>query len=348
MTIDTKVLRSNNAVMEAFNELRLDQEVRDRAKYLDAALEAATSSNGQLLNKLYRDIIEHSDIDFGKVPDSKGDITRYYYYTQMSDTINVLNKLTRGTSLEESVNMKLLNRFHNMILDLRGDFEFGFRSGTEFLKVTYNLYVMTLYELIEVCLCDYTDYLKSTIDSNNSTKSKRVAKSRMIVENASSIIKYYDDGTWKKIMTQMRADGGNFLGMQNIDWSQGAALLGKHPMFTKVVGGVAVTIAAIIAVLWIVRKITYYFYAGRQKFADYASGQAAILRANMSSEKEADAYAAQKKILDGLENAAAVADARMERTAKTADKVIHEENKAKYAPAELKEPLGSSSGYELI
>lgn len=348
MTIDEKVLRSNSAVMEAFQELRVDQDISDRAKYLDLALEAATSSNGQLLNKLYRDILEHSDIDFGKVPDSKGDITRYYYYSQMADTINVLNKLTNGTPLEDSANLKLMNRFHNMILNLRGDFEFGFRTGSDFLKTTYNLYVMTLYELIEVCLCDYTDYLKSTAKTDNGTKSKRVAKSRMVVENAMGIMRYYDDGTWKKIMTQMRSDGGNFLGFQDVDWSAGADILGKHPTFVKVVGGIGVTIAAIIAILWAIRKITYYFYSSRQKFSDYAAGQAAILKANMSSEREADAYAAQKKILDSLETAAAVADARMDRTTKAAEKAIHEANKEKYAPAEIKSPENSISGYELI
>lgn len=348
MTIDEKALRSNSAVMEAFQELRLDQDVSDRAKYLDLAMEAAASPNGQLLNKLYRDILEHSDIDFGKVPDSKGDITRYYYYNQMADTINVLNKLTAGTPLEDSANMKLMNRFHNMILNLRGDFEFGFRSGSDFLKITYNLYVMTLYELIEVCLCDYTDYLKETVKSDNGTKSKRVAKSRMVVENALGIMRYYEDGTWKKIMTQMRSDGGNFLGLQDIDWSGAAGILGKHPTLVKVVGGIGITIAAIIAILWAIRKITYYFYSSRQKFSDYATSQAAILKANMSSEKEADAYAAQKKILDSLENAAAIADARIDRTTKAAEKAIHESNKEKYAPAELRAPISSAGGYELI
>ena len=91
-------LRDNSIVMESFHEMAISQEGRDRIKYIDIVTEAFANPTKQagLLNKLFNEVQKVEAIDFGKIPDSKGDLTKYAYYHQMYQCIEVLNDLVEG------------------------------------------------------------------------------------------------------------------------------------------------------------------------------------------------------------------------------------------------------------
>jgi hypothetical protein len=91
----------DNLALEAFVDIRNDQPPKDRLHYFDVVLESSEDTRGTLIQKLYVDIISKSNIDFGKIPDSKGDLTKYEYYNEISESIGALNKLVDSAKSDE-------------------------------------------------------------------------------------------------------------------------------------------------------------------------------------------------------------------------------------------------------
>lgn len=325
-------LKANDVVMEAMFELKIDQPISDRMTYVDSVLEATvnTSTQSQLVMKLYQDIMKHANIEFGKIPDSKGDLSRYYYYPQMMDTIEVLNKLYSEKATTHP-NMKMLNRLHDLLLALRGDFEFGFKINNEFIQLTYNILVMSLNEMINICVYDYTSNITNGIGLGklpvNSVKS---TNSRKFTNYVDKFIKSYDKGEWAQIMHQFRTDASNFLGaggMANAMQAVGKVVLPVIRTSGKI-------LAIMIALLVLIRFLTYFFTASRNRLADYAKLQAEVIRANMSAEGETG-YEAQQKTVKFLDGVATVLYGKGQKAEQDAERMMHETNKEEFTKKEL-------------
>ena len=187
-------------VMESFYDMRNAQDPKDRLHYFDVVLEGSAETNAVLLQKLYTDIISRSNIDFGTIPDSQGALIKYKEYKLMSQSMSHLNELYEGNLSEEVV---MMNKIHDMIITCRKDYELGYKFDIEIIKIAYCTAVMTLFELINICILDYTKKLRS--DKGISFDFGKVKKKDLLfIRGAKSLLHAYEGGQWNALMTEIR------------------------------------------------------------------------------------------------------------------------------------------------
>ena len=200
---------ANNKMLCGYlTAMQCDQDVRDRRHYVETALEALSQPGTQavMLNKLFKELTKVESIDFGLIPDSKGDITKYKYYYQLCDMMDLLRKYMEGETTE---NFQTMEKLHNLMLSLKPDFTFGFRIDNFMITSTYNLMVRSLYDLIDICISDVTKHLRKSLQMGM-TKTDR-SQHRMVTTAVNSFIRACENGDWANMMRAIRSSGGNIV-----------------------------------------------------------------------------------------------------------------------------------------
>lgn len=376
MLVTREEILSNAIITECLQEMQFAQVGRDRIGYIAAATEAIANPTQQatILNKLFKDIQKIEGIDFGKIPDSKGDVTKYVYYDAMYDMIELLNKLVDNSPTS---NMVTMNKLHQILLDGRADFTFGYRTDNSVIISTYNLMVTTLYDLINVCVIDATEYLRAKLTLSSEPPSAK--KIRWIVKSANQFIKMYENGQWALIMKTFKSSGYTLTATEadtdlgsaaaainaRIEVGQGAvnafSTIKKLPEGLKNVGSsiksgygnlstgvknsvkVAGAFVALFGLLVLIRKIIYYFYSGIIKIRDALKNNANIIRAvmNVDSNQNQSTIEKQKNMLDILEKNADVIEYKILKSENAANKEMTKSNREEFSKQEISKISGS-------
>ena len=364
-------LRNTDIVMESFYDMMLDQEGRNRIRYVDIVTEAFANPTKQagLLNKLYKEIQKSEEIDFGKIPDSKGDITKYVYYDQMYKCIEVLTDLVEGHPTE---NITAMNKLHQILLTARPDFTFGFRTDNAVIITTYNMMVTLLYEMINVCAVDATEYLRAKLTMEISNRSAK--QMRWVTKNANQFIKMYENGQWSMIMKTFKSSGKSMtvaseatteeapadkddsvnmndprvkLAQQLLDTPDKIKDAGK-----KVGSGIKYAVSGKWAPIWlkipviviglfmILRTAIYYFMNCAGKISDRVKNMSTILKANAAAENNPDALEKQKTMLKHLDGISDVIDYKIVKSEKAAQADMKNANQSEYSPQEINDISG--------
>lgn len=349
-------LRNTDIVMENFYDMMIAQEGRDRIRYIDVVTEAFANPTKQagLLNKLYKEIQKAEQIDFGKIPDSKGDITKYVYYDQMYKCIEVLTDLVEDKPTD---NITAMNKLHQILLTAKPDFTFGYRTDNYVIITTYNMMVTMLYEIINVCAVDATEYLRAKLTMEVSTPTAK--QMRWVTRNANQFIKMHENGQWSILMKAFKTSGHSMTvaseatteedprvqlaqklldtpeNISNAVKSIGSGIknaLDKVPNWVKIP---ATVIGAIIALLLVIRAAIYYFMNCMGKLSDRLKNMSVILKANAAAENNADALEKQKTALKYLDGLSDTIDYKIVKSEKAAEKDMKDANKSDYSPQEI-------------
>lgn len=347
-------LRSNDIIMESFHDMMLSQEGKDRIKYVEIVTEAFANPTKQanLLNKLFKEIQKVEEIDFGKIPDSKGDITKYVYYDQMYQCIEVLNELVEG---RPTPNITSMNKLHQILLNARPDFTFGYRTDNFVIITTYNLMVTSLYEMINVCAVDATEYLRAKMSMQVTAPTAK--QMRWVAKTTNQFIKMYESGQWNTLMKSFKSIKPSTATEASIDlkidtrvdivkgisevpgkitnaFTSVKTAFGNIPMVGKV-------IVIVITLFITLRGAIYYFFNAAGKLSDRLKNITAILRANAASETSPTAVEKQKKMLDQLENISDTIDYKIVKSEKAAEMEMNRNNKSEFSPQEIGTVSGS-------
>ena len=364
-------MRNNDIIMESFLSMGMDQEGKDRMHYTDTALEAFSNPSKQsaLLNKLFKEAQKVESLDFGKIPDSKGDITKYVYYDQLCESMRILNELMEG---KLTPNFETMNKLHNVILTARPDFTFGFRTDNFIIMNMYNLMVTVLYELNSICMLDATEYLRAKVSTQNVFNPSTIKKQfRWVTRNANQFIKMYESGQWNTMMklfktnkidvaTEADIDGADFSAKIDVRAGILKGIFGDKNSKTQGISGKvsnawsamkdfvrtgipkpAQFLLVFIAVLMLIRSVVYYFYAGAGKISDRIKNAIGIIKANAATEDSETAIEKQKKMLQKLESVSDKIDYDIMKKEKAAEKSMKESNKAEFNPDEIRNINGS-------
>lgn len=326
------LLFEDPVVLESFVEMRTAQPPKDRIHYFDAVLEGTQESNADLIQKLYTDIISKSNIDFGSIPDSKGNLVRYKEYPLMQQSMDRINLLFKGKASDE---LKLMNQVHDMIVNCKKDYEIGFTYDIEMIKITYNISVLTLYELINVCILSYTKQMRENagikFDLGKVKKSDNI-----VLKNAQSLLRSYQSGQWAKIITQVKKDR-SILQVNIPATEAGAAVAASSfgTMFKAAASFAAghiplMIVVALIGIFLGVRKLIYFFYSGSAKVKDYVDVQKEFVNATMNSEKlenvDEKVINKRSKLLDKLDHITRFIEGKIFRTNQKAKEELTKSN----------------------
>lgn len=343
-------LFSDEVVMESMNAMRLAQPPKERLHYFDAVMEGTAETNAILLQKLYTDIISRSNIDFGAIPDSKGNLVKYKEYPLIQESMERLNILFEGVSCEE---LTLMNKFHDMIISCKKDYELGFNFDIEMIKLIYNVSVTTLYDLINICILLYTKKVRK--DAGIEFDFGKIKKKDVIVlKNAKSLLKSYQTGQWAKMMTSLKKDPTLF---NTTTSAIEASLFGDKSLGDAVKAGVdfvktlpkAVTIPAaiitsIIMIFFAIRGLIYAIFCARIKMSDNLKMQKEFVDAAIRQEKEDGepdvVVKKHTKLADRLQSLANFFEVKLLRTNSEAEKELEKSNKTNYRSSDFKNPFG--------
>lgn len=371
---------SNEIILEAFQGMQADQIGRDKIGYVDAAMEAIANPSAQatIMNKLYKETQKIDEIDFGKIPDSKGDITKYVYYDQLYDSIELINELMKGNQTE---NIVAMNKLHQILLNARADFVFGFKVNNYIVTSMYKVMVANLHEMIDICIVDVTEYIRNNL--NMSMDKKSMKKVRWVTSNVKNFIKMYESGQWNTLIKYMRTNASkkayeamaleaegdvlpqqkSALDLMNMGTSAfnkfkggitaAGDLIKQAPDAFKAasapVKGLAI-VGIIISALMIIRTGIKYFFLGVANISKNLRNQAALLKsATKSDSEDQTGYGFRKKILNTMEKVSDVIDYKILKMEKEASKDMAESNRSEFSRQEIQQMTPpSSSDFSLV
>lgn len=371
---------SNEIILEAFQEMQADQIGRDKIGYVDAAMEAIANPSAQatIMNKLFKETQKIDEIDFGKIPDSKGDITKYVYYDQLYDSIELINELMKGNQTE---NIAAMNKLHQILLNARADFVFGFKVNNYIVTSMYKVMVANLHEMIDICIVDVTEYIRNNL--NMSMDKKTMKKVRWVTSNVKNFIKMYESGQWNTLIKYMRTNASkkayeamaleaegdvlpqqkNALDIMNMGTSAfdkfkggitaAGDLIKQAPSAFKAAGapvkGLAI-VGIIISALMIIRTGIKYFFLGVANISKNLRNQAALLKsATKTDSEDQTGYGFRKKILNTMEKVSDVIDYKILKMEKEASKDMAESNRSEFSRQEIQQMAPpSSSDFSLV
>lgn len=341
----------NDVVKSTIFDLMAIQDSKDRRHYRQIATEAVLSPYGKskMIQTLWTDMMSRSNIDMGTIPNSKGDITRLDFYKSTAETIECLNNLLEGVKCDE---LKTTNDLHDIIVSLRSDFDFGYKFDIKFITMTYELLVLSLLEMINVCIVYYTNYLKDVKNIEFKTV-KPDKKSLKIVKYTNDFIQSYRNGDWTKMMTNFRKNPKGFLGeivsqMTGIDKDKLSlsGVWGANGAGKVIVSAAA--IVAVVALFFSIRGLIYVFYRSATKINDYVKTQSEFLKFNIGlGNDSAAALAKQQKGLDKLESISNFIETKIIKNDKRASKELEESDKKNFTPQALS-TAPDTSGLEIL
>lgn len=341
-----------NPVLESYLfDLRLSQEPKNRLRYYDKALESITAGSGEMLQKLYAEVLSKNTYDFSLISESKGDIARYKDYDNMYKCIEYLNSLFEKAGGKGSRELTVMNKLHDTILALRGDFVFGYKTNIQLIKIVYENMVLTLHQLINVCIIMYMNYLKDK-NKKNLSQFNSGKKDMVILNSADNFIKMYQSGEWNIIMREFKKDPKGFFGSivtSAIGLGLGVATLGGPEKIGQQAKGFATAVGAapgaiksaftnmsapgwlkafskyaliLAAIILIIRGCAYMYHKLPIKVKEFAKTEAEFIKVNSDGELSG----VESKVIDVLERVAGTAETKIIKANAEADEDIKHAN----------------------
>lgn len=223
-----------------------------------------------LTNKLYQMIVgKIDDVDFGDIPNSKGNIRKYTKYKQLRDCVEVL----QGIFEQYKEDTKPVQVLDNALSNLENNadiFMAGYASDINLVKMTYETTTLGVVQGIGFMIATCIEYVKTPRKEGlqitlNKTGLRKV-KDHLLYEN---LIKFNDacsKGDLEKALRPLIKER-----VKNFDVIT-VGIFGLHA-----IAAIGVTVTAIIPFL---RQLVYFFYASRVRMSTYLDAQADLLEMN--------------------------------------------------------------------
>lgn len=239
-----------------------------------------------LAHKLYDNVVNQVDkINFGSIPNTKGDITKLENYTQLVECIDIMqNMLVEYKQSIESTSI-IKSALEN-IKSRTEKWQKAFTYNLELPIVMYNTIVLSIVSSISFLISATIDYVKSPGDNEYqlSINSMAVVKTKdnLLFENLDK---------WNKACVKGDVDKCLDLVLENSKKNLMGSSVG---VAGTVIATVAIT-GIILNILPILRELIFFFYHSKQSLSDYFVVQADLLQLNAENVKYNTEKSAKEK-----------------------------------------------------
>jgi hypothetical protein len=349
--VEVNIVKSDKRLMEILTDIMIDQEPKDRRGYIEVACEAMgeETNPGALMQLLYSDFSSKANIDFGKIPDSKGDITKFDMYDKLSWNIRTINELLKTANHQVGIStLNTLNEVHDTIIKLRKDFEYGFKFDIDVVKLQYNMLVASLYVMVDILIVGYNKFLIS--QPSRSATFEITKGNLMIIQFAESFLDGVKKGSWATLMKSYQQHNALVPGTEGpisnmaLGFLSGAApkVMSALGVITKLPGPLKI-VGAVIAIFLIIRVGVYYFFNKAVDVSDEIERQNVILKKYMETSQDAPkAVEKQNKRSVFLDNVAKTIEVKILKNEEKARQDIAKANKENLNPSALKDATTNS------
>ena len=223
-----------------------------------------------LSQKLYSHIINKvDDIDFGTIPESKGDITKIQNYDQLMDCITVISEVlaryNQPTTSIEVVQLAVQN-----VIDRTDKFVMGYKLNIEMPIVIYNTIVLSIVSSVSYLIASCLEYVKQPEDMGFEISLDKAATTNsanaLLFKDLTKFNNTCASGEFDKAMDFMlSAKAKNFTGGIMLGFSASA---------------IAIALAAVLLIIPAIRELVFLFYYTRESISTYFELQANLLTMN--------------------------------------------------------------------
>lgn len=247
--------------------------------------EDQTSVLTSLTSKLYDHIVNKvDDIDFGSIPDSKGDITKVQNFNQMMDCIAVIRNYLIQFKQDTKSTIDIVDEAIDNIAERVDAFSKGFKFDVEFVMVTYSSLVLACISSVSFLISSAIEFIKEpNSDSFDIVVNKvglQKTKNNLLFGNLKKFNDSCNKGEFDKAINYVLA---NTIKHESIT-------VGTGVIAGVAMGGILLTIVPVI------RELIFFFYHSRVGIADYFETQADLLQINaFNTQNRADLNASKKK-----------------------------------------------------
>jgi hypothetical protein len=240
-----------------------------------------------LTGKLYEMIVDKvDDIDFGDIPDTKGDITKLPSYTKITSSIDtltaILEQYKQSTETVDTIQNALSNLVNHKEL-----FKRGYNANIEIIMVTYSEIALGVVNSISYMIAATIDFIKNPGDDGFKISLDRTGLARTKDSLIYSNLSRFNDACRQNQLENafeplIKARVKNFTGAE----------------IGIVAGGIAIA-GILLNILPILREMTFFFYATRTRISQYFDLQADLLEMNANSIRmnEIDTVDEKKKVI---------------------------------------------------
>lgn len=273
---DINSYKANEAFQEAIQNFMdfHDRETNNKLHSLNE--EEQNSFLVSLTNKLYRSIIGKVDeIDYGDIPNTKGDITKLPKYKEIKETIKTLREIF--DQYKESP--KPIQEIENALIyieDYKTLFVSCYAGKIELGIMMYNNIVLSIIASLSLMIAVCIEYVKSTKNDGlevvlKKTKISKV-KDSILYE---SLVKFNDASRKGDIENALRP-------LIKSKARNSAAVL------TPLIFGLISIVGIVMACVSMLNDLAYFFYATRVNVSQYFELQSNLLKMNVETLKNSD------------------------------------------------------------
>lgn len=263
-------------VMKAYTEL-FDMSDRATRKGILAMNEADQASVlASLTSKLYDNIVSKvDDIDYGDIPNTKGDITQLPNYEKMRECIDLLRGIITEFK-QDTTPVDTLGEALGNIMARKDLFNRAFKLDVELPIITYNTISLAIISGISYMIATCIEFIKTPNQNTFETTLDRVAlsktKNHMLYKNLAKFNKCCESGDFDKSMEHIISNK-----IKGVNEAAVAGTIGT-------IVGVGLVTAAIVGlalnIIPILRELVFLFYYTRMRVSDFFDIQADMLQMN--------------------------------------------------------------------
>jgi hypothetical protein len=250
--------------------------------------------NDKMVGNLYQSALKRKNIDFGDIPNSKGDIQKFGGYQNMVATVDMLRELSKkfGIQIPE---LNIVDDAINNIRIQKRTFERGYSLGIDFIKMYYQALVLACVDATTLLLASYVEFTRTVNNIDFQIKSGKGISGNICINSLDEFNKSVKDGSFIKF-----ADGLMSKKQENFLGTAAAASVG-----VKTVAAIAIG-ASIVPTL---RLLIFYFYDAKMTLSEKLAYQKELLEmnafrlnaSNMDAQKRNKILDKQKRYMDNLE-----------------------------------------------
>lgn len=336
--------------------LQRDEEKKIILEYFDLSdhqtLDVLTSVNeadrGQILtsltSKLYQNIVNKiDDIDFGTIPNSRGDITAIENYQQMNECLDIILQLVSEYRQNPAAVKTVIDAINN-IKDRKAIFSKAYTLNVEFPIIIYNTMTLACVSSISYLITSCIEFIKNdkaqSYEMALDTVAYRKSKDAMLLKSLEDFNKLCKNHQLDKAMEDIiNQNRKNFAGT-----AVAATILGALSM-----GGIAIGLVKFI--LPMLQQTVYFLFHTQQRVSDFFDVQADLLqtnaqslqyRTNISDSEREAIYNNQMAVVDRFRKYSDKFNINRKKSEAEANNIMRQE-KRKYTIADVADELPPSA-----
>lgn len=313
-----------------------------------------------LASKLYKMIMSQVDkIDYGKIPESKGDITKIPNYAEIVECLDIMRSIINNNK-QSTANIDTINKaIENLILH-KSMWQKGFNTKSSLTITTYNTIALAIVSATSLMISSSIEFIKDPEIRNFDIALNNVAygktKDYLLFKNLEEFNKACSNGDINKIFETVIKSDINVKEMTEIYEESNSifyeSILGTMAIIAKGAGIGLFAIQALKIVLPLLQNLVWVLLNSKQKLSDYFAIQSDLLRLNAqrieynqskSDKEKENIYKKQIKLADSFKKLSVKLAVKMKDADNKAKKEIEKAKKDKFKIDDVVDELPDSA-----